>query len=167
MIYPIENKFIIKPDPVSDQILLQMLENNTLAKILSRLDNHFPFRISSNLSRLLDYEEITIKEQVIEYLNSIWNKVNNNYGFNIEYFRSIGFLTFTIYDTNTELLKNSNIQKWQDSFNQLLSTEESAEYINTYSQCLFNAATNFAKANLIDLVRNCVDIHRNLVYEIS
>lgn len=162
MIYPIENKFIIKPDPVSDQILLQMLENNTLAKILSRLDNHFPFRISSNLSRLLDYEEITIKEQVIEYLNSIWNKVNNNYGFNIEYFRSIGFLTFTIYDTNTELLKNSNIQKWQDSFNQLLSTEESAEYINTYSQCLFNAATNFAKANLIDLVRNCVDIHRNL-----
>jgi hypothetical protein len=162
LIYPIENKFIIKPDPVSDQILLQMLENNTLAKILSKIDNHFPFRISSNLSRLLEYEEIIIKQKVIELLNSIWSKVNNNYGFNIEYFRSIGFLTFIIYDNNKELLKNSNIQKWQDSFNQLLSTEKSPEYINAYSQCLFDAVTNFAKANFIDLLRSCIDMHRNL-----
>jgi hypothetical protein len=144
-----------------------MLENNSLSNILPKFDCQIPFRISSNLSRLLDYGDTSINKKVKEYLNSVWNKLNNIQGLNIEYFQSIGFLTFIIYDTNKELLKNSNIAKWQDSFNQLVSKEETFEYINAYSQCLFDAATNFAKANLTDLLVKCVDTHRNLTNRYS
>lgn len=167
LIFQGDNNFNIKPDPIADHILTQMLEDNTMEKYLAKLIRFFPFRIASNISRLLDYDNIDIKNKAIKYLNFLWSHLNINNGFNIEYFQSIGFLTSIIYNTNKDLLIEANIQHWENSFNKITLSKESSEYINAFSQCLFEAASNFAKVNSTNQLVNCVNIHRNLAKKYS